>query len=240
LCESLKRFGANIKDADISHDELDAITSALVGYFYLSGQYLGLGDERENDLIVPSIPAFDVKNGHSKVIAIAGETGSGKSTAALYLSLKYGFKSFRYSQVIAHLAKLEGKYDKEVLQEEGLRLHNELGQGQITLKLIENLPENAHVVIDGIRWVEDLHTLQEHFGNRLTAVMVECPDKIISRRLKKSPFFMGKTDTDIKKILTHKVESEIISLGFHIPIKFENTGSFKSYYQKLDTLVRDI
>ena len=25
---------------------------------------------------------------------------------------------------------------------------------------------------------------------------------------------MGKTDTDIKKILTHKVESEIINLGF--------------------------
>ena len=176
LCESLKRFGIDIKDTNISHDELDAITSAIVGYFYLSGQYLGLGDERENDLIVPSIPAFDVKSGRSKVIALAGETGSGKSTAALYLTLKYGFKYIRYSQVIAKLANFKEKYDKNALQKAGLQLHNELGQRKITLKLIDSLPENTHVVIDGVRWVEDLQTLQEHCVNRLKALMIECPD----------------------------------------------------------------
>jgi len=240
LCESLKRFGIDIKDANISHDELDAITSALVGYFYLSGQYLGLGDERENDLIIPSIPAFDVKSGRSKVIALAGETGSGKSTAALYLTLKYGLKYIRYSQVIAKLANFKGKYDKNALQKAGLQLHNELGQRKITLKLIDSLPENTHVVIDGVRWVEDLQTLQEHFGNRLKVLMIECPDKIISRRLLKSPFFMGKTEEDIKDILTHGVESEIITLGFHIPEIVSNKGSFKGFYEKLDTLVRNI
>ena len=213
LCESLKRFGIDIKDGNISHDELDAITSALVGYFYLSGQYLGLGDERENDLIIPSIPAFDVKSGRSKVIALAGETGSGKSTAALYLTSKYGFKYIRYSQVIAKLANFKEKYDKNALQKAGLQLHNELGQREITLKLIDSLPENTHVVIDGVRWIEDLETLQEHFGDRLKAIMVECPDNIISKRLQKSPFY--KTKKEIRDILTHKVESEIITLGFY-------------------------
>jgi uncharacterized protein YprB with RNaseH-like and TPR domain/predicted nuclease with RNAse H fold len=41
----------------ITHDELDAITSALVGYFYLSGCFEALGNESEGYLIIPSIRA---------------------------------------------------------------------------------------------------------------------------------------------------------------------------------------
>jgi len=37
----------------VTHDELDAITSALVGYFYLSDWYEALGNEDEGYLIVP-------------------------------------------------------------------------------------------------------------------------------------------------------------------------------------------
>ncbi len=36
-----------------SHDELDAITSALVGLFYLADEYIALGNAREDYLIVP-------------------------------------------------------------------------------------------------------------------------------------------------------------------------------------------
>lgn len=39
----------------VSHDELDAITSALVGVFYLASFYEELGDEDTDDLIVPSL-----------------------------------------------------------------------------------------------------------------------------------------------------------------------------------------
>ncbi len=38
-----------------SHDELDAITSALVGYFYLADEYEALGNEDEGFLIIPAI-----------------------------------------------------------------------------------------------------------------------------------------------------------------------------------------
>ncbi len=38
-----------------SHDELDAITSALVGYFYLADEYEALGSEEEGYLIVPRL-----------------------------------------------------------------------------------------------------------------------------------------------------------------------------------------
>jgi uncharacterized protein YprB with RNaseH-like and TPR domain/predicted nuclease with RNAse H fold len=38
-----------------SHDELDAITSALVGYFYLANEYEALGNEAEGYLIIPRV-----------------------------------------------------------------------------------------------------------------------------------------------------------------------------------------
>lgn len=57
LAQGLANFG--IKGRFItepcSHDELDAITSAVVAHFYLAGDYEGLGDEREAKLIVPKI-----------------------------------------------------------------------------------------------------------------------------------------------------------------------------------------
>ena len=49
----------------LSHDELDAVTSALVGLFYLGGSYEALGNET-SDLIVPRLQATlleDGKNG---------------------------------------------------------------------------------------------------------------------------------------------------------------------------------
>jgi uncharacterized protein YprB with RNaseH-like and TPR domain/predicted nuclease with RNAse H fold len=42
-------------DGRVSHDELDAITSALVGYFYMADEYEALGNKEEGFLIVPRI-----------------------------------------------------------------------------------------------------------------------------------------------------------------------------------------
>ena len=58
LKDGLKEFG--IKDGhwykeNVSHDELDAITSAIVGLFFLSGKYEALGNEDEEYLIIPKI-----------------------------------------------------------------------------------------------------------------------------------------------------------------------------------------
>jgi uncharacterized protein YprB with RNaseH-like and TPR domain/predicted nuclease with RNAse H fold len=43
----------------ITHDEADAITSALVGLFYLADHYIALGTETEGYLIVPRSPRFN-------------------------------------------------------------------------------------------------------------------------------------------------------------------------------------
>ena len=39
----------------ITHDEIDALTSALVGYFYLVEQYEALGNDEEGYLVIPKL-----------------------------------------------------------------------------------------------------------------------------------------------------------------------------------------
>jgi predicted nuclease with RNAse H fold len=67
LKQGLIDFGitGDFKDKIISHDELDAITSALVGYFYLSNHYEALGNKDEDYLIIPSLSKI---NGQKKLL----------------------------------------------------------------------------------------------------------------------------------------------------------------------------
>jgi uncharacterized protein YprB with RNaseH-like and TPR domain/predicted nuclease with RNAse H fold len=55
----------------VTHDEVDAITSALVGLFYLADDYIALGTKSEDYLIVPRSPKFN----YMKLATIIGATG---------------------------------------------------------------------------------------------------------------------------------------------------------------------
>jgi len=57
LKDSLIEFGLTINSEDkkVTHDEIDAVTSALVGYFYLANEYEALGNEEEGYLIIPRL-----------------------------------------------------------------------------------------------------------------------------------------------------------------------------------------
>jgi len=57
LRTALTQYGVkgDVGRADITHDELDGITSALVGKMYLEGTYLAIGDPEEGLMILPPI-----------------------------------------------------------------------------------------------------------------------------------------------------------------------------------------
>ena len=60
LKEGIAEFGIHgdyITDTSISHDELDAVTSAIVGHFYWADRHEKLGNEEENYLIIPDLSA---------------------------------------------------------------------------------------------------------------------------------------------------------------------------------------
>jgi uncharacterized protein YprB with RNaseH-like and TPR domain/predicted nuclease with RNAse H fold len=55
----------------VTHDEVDAITSALVGLFFLADDYIALGTRTEDYLIVPRSPRIN----YAKLAEIVGATG---------------------------------------------------------------------------------------------------------------------------------------------------------------------
>jgi uncharacterized protein YprB with RNaseH-like and TPR domain/predicted nuclease with RNAse H fold len=55
----------------VTHDEVDAITSALVGLFYLAGDSIALGTPKEDYLIVPRSPKIN----YEKLAEILSHTG---------------------------------------------------------------------------------------------------------------------------------------------------------------------
>jgi len=62
--------GRYLKDR-VTHDEVDAITSALVGLFYLADDYIALGTPAEDYLIVPRSPKIN----YTRLAEILAQTG---------------------------------------------------------------------------------------------------------------------------------------------------------------------
>jgi predicted nuclease with RNAse H fold len=83
LREGLRRLGLRGPGLDtLSHDEMDAITAAIVGRYFESGMFVPMGIPSEAQLIVPKIHPLRYDN--NPVICLAGKTGAGKSVVARY------------------------------------------------------------------------------------------------------------------------------------------------------------
>ena len=89
LLRGLHQFGYRFPPNDelLTHDELDAVTSALVGQFMLAGFSEALGTEEEDYLIVPATDLHSTKLCVKIAIGISGRIASGKTTVRGFLSV---------------------------------------------------------------------------------------------------------------------------------------------------------
>lgn len=71
----------------VCHDELDAITSALVGSFFLAGRFEALSGPAEDPLIIPHVEA----EAGPIVVGVSGKIAAGKTTTARLLEQR-GFR----------------------------------------------------------------------------------------------------------------------------------------------------
>jgi uncharacterized protein YprB with RNaseH-like and TPR domain/predicted nuclease with RNAse H fold len=76
LKQGLSRAGitGDFLTADITHDEVDAITSALVGLFYLADDYIALGTPAEDYLMVPRSVKFNYTK-LAQIVSVSGLDG---------------------------------------------------------------------------------------------------------------------------------------------------------------------
>lgn len=198
LREGLARLGLTGKGLQTeSHDEMDAITSAVVGRYYETGDFEPMGVETESQLIVPknSPLIFD----QSPVICLAGKTGAGKSTVARYLAVFYGFLWIRTRDLVRGLllddinAAPSDKLADVQVQPEQITEQDLRTFGAILLDIYHQAPlrkrlkqtiekSNLPIVIDSIR---DTTDVDRRITNTRPIVnwFVDCTDSIIRKRL---------------------------------------------------------
>ena len=158
---------------NVSHDEIDAITSALVGMFFLSGDYEAIGSLEENLMIIP-----DLKSQLKKIsiIGLSGGIASGKTTVGKIFE-ENGYKYIRYSQIIEKML-IEKKLivNRENLQ----KLGNEINKNQIELskRIYEEIKYYEKVVIDGLRHPKDYTYFFETYGFNFNLIFIDSERKL--------------------------------------------------------------
>src|SRR5262249_10491112 len=102
LRDGLRRLGLDGSGLETrSHDEMDAITAAVVARYYECKLFEPMGIEAEAQLIIPKVSPLLFEC--PPVLCLAGKTGAGKSVVARYLSIFYGFTWVRTRNVIRDL-----------------------------------------------------------------------------------------------------------------------------------------
>lgn len=185
LRQGLADFGirGSFVDNPVSHDELDAITSALVGSFFLSGRYEALRGPTEGALIIPDLKA----GGRSEmIIGISGRICAGKTTTARILEER-GFAYTRFSQVIDEEILSRGEVpDRENRQRVGTEIHNQKGQRWLCEKVLERVGDKRMIVVDGLRFPEDHAFFVERFGRDFVHIYITAAEELRIRRYQDS------------------------------------------------------
>lgn len=233
LTEGLQEFGltGEFVDTPVSHDELDAITSAIVGHFFWVGMYEGLGDADEEYLIIPDLNANYKTWLSTKVVGLSGPMATGKTTVTEHLGKKYS--SVRYSQVLGEMLKKEGQeISRSSLQELGWKVHQEEGQRWLGKQALEVVEQKRHIVIDGLRFLEDHALMVETYGPAFTHFHIKSSLQKRKERAKEN----RSEDVDFTEATTKKVEKQIRQLEKVAHHVIHNNGTVVNMLEQFDKL----
>lgn len=237
LIKGLSSFGikGEYEVTEVSHDELDAITSAMLGYFFWCGKFEALGNEDEDYLIIPDIRKsfYDWEN--KTVIGLSGGLSTGKTTAGQYLLTK-GFTYGRFSMLIAKLVSDEGKEpNRKNLQEMGDCINREKGQRWLCKNLIHQLFRDENkIVIDGLRFPEDHAYMKEKFGIHFKHIHLQCEDTIRKKRYDNEE----RNDVEFEDAIKHNVERAVEKLSNLADFIITNDRNLSYLYNELDNQIK--
>ena len=237
LTEGLKEFGVtgDFIHTPVSHDELDAITSAVVGHFFWVGMYEGLGNPDEEYLIIPDLNANYKKWLSRKVIGLSGPIASGKTTVAEYLT-NHGYSYVRYSQILKDMLEKKGdEPSRTALQNLGWSVHEEKGQRWLGKKVVDHLTVKKYAVIDGLRFLEDHALMVEAYGPAFLHFHIRTPEGEREKRMEKRKL----DDIALESATIHPVEKEISQLEKVAAHVISNDGTIENLYVQFDTLKKD-
>lgn len=199
----LTEFGVIGDISDASHDELDALTSALVGSFHWAGMSEGLGIVEEPPLIVPRLD----EKAHPIIIGVSGPIAAGKTTMAQALE-KRGFAYTRFSLVIDEELRAQGKpldrAHRQALGNEMNRTGRQIWLAERTLARVGNAPL---IVVDGLRFPEDHAFLAERAGGNYMHLFVDADEN-----KRRDRYAARAIDGDFDEAANSDVESQVESM----------------------------
>jgi len=231
LEQGLTEFGITVHGStrELTHDELDAITSAVVGIFFWSGRFEALGTAQEDYLIIPDLAIDPASCRPKEVIGLCGPIAAGKTTAAEFLRER-GFTYTRFSLVLANLLKERGILPtRAALQQYGEQIHRTPGQRWLCQHLNDTIVGAERVVVDGLRHPEDCAFVVERFGARAKILFLDAPTELRRRRYER----ISDTSSDFDTASNHPVESHVDLLRRLAHSCICNSSSFDSLEQDL-------
>jgi predicted nuclease with RNAse H fold/dephospho-CoA kinase len=217
LKEGLAEFGIQgpFTTTTVCHDELDAITAALVGSFFLAGKYEALAGPLEDALIIPDMKAA----AGPLVVGISGRICAGKTTAACALE-RVGFVYTRFSLVVDdEIVSRGGVPNRELRQRVGFEIHQTKGQRWLCERVLERVRSQRHIVVDGLRFPEDRAFFVERFGSRFLHLHLTAPEHLRRERYPKGP----DDGPAFEQADREAVEAEIDQLGRLASVSLENS-----------------
>ncbi len=234
LKQGLVDFGiqGSFVDQEVSHDELDAITSAIVGLFFLSGRYEALRGPSEDALIIPDLIRGEQSG---MVIGISGRICAGKTTTARILEQR-GFAYTRFSLVIDDEITAQGQVlNRATRQRVGAEINRTRGQRWLCEKVLERICDEKLIVVDGLRFPEDRAFFIERFGPQFLHLHIEAADHLRSKRYVESE----RDNPPFNVADRQDVESKIDELGAHAATLLQNDTTIDELRDKLLKRVKE-
>lgn len=217
----------------VSHDELDAITSAIVGLFFWSGRFEALGNDEEDYLIIPDLKVSPNEWKTRKVIGLSGPIAAGKTTAGEFLR-SHGFSYGRFSLVLADTLRERGvSPSRDALQKLGEEVNKDPGQRWLCHQLIRRLPSQGNLVVDGLRFPEDHASLGEAFGPAFLHIHIDAPSAIRRERF----ISAGGSARKFTSTNAHPVEASVSKLASLAHMVIHNDGTLESFLSEISQVV---
>jgi predicted nuclease with RNAse H fold/dephospho-CoA kinase len=176
----LKNFGIRgaYTTSKVTHDELDAITSALVGTFHLAELSEELGTPNEPPLIIPRLEV----NRTPFVVGVSGPIAAGKTTLAEILQAQ-GYAYTRFSLVIDDMLRARNlPLDRHHRQIIGAEVNRDGRQRELAELTLSRVSDARTIVVDGLRFPDDHAFLKEKFGFRFVHIYVSAPIEVRRQR----------------------------------------------------------
>ncbi|MFZ0889248.1 MAG: ribonuclease H-like domain-containing protein [Candidatus Binataceae bacterium] len=239
LKAGLAEFGlvGEFESRDVSHDELDAITSALVGVFFWAGRFEALGNHDEGYLIIPDLEVDSGAWRKRRVLGFSGPIAAGKTTAAEFLRSR-GFQYGRFSAVLGEMLKEGGlEPSRNALQQLGEDVHQKPGGQrqlrQLGMRLVRMLPPSGNLAIDGLRHPEDHALLVEVFGPAFVHVHMEAPEATRLYRYVTG----GGDEQRFRWASAHPVEANVPWMARLAHKRIDNSEPLESLFAAVDDIV---